>query len=374
MRRPGAVLAVAVAVACSGGADEAGRDRPVGGAVGDGTEPTLIRECADPCPGIRLEHVGVLGSPADSVLLDWRSYLAAGDSFIAAGRVPVRGVVPLYDFDGRQVRVVGRYGGGPGEFRGPRPAPGLDGTIWVFDVGNQRVAVLGPGGSAIHEWRLYGGPHNAVPMDGRALVVGLLVSDSLEMTEYGPGAGNGAAIPPPFHFVGADGEILRSFGDWEGYPDPPAIAVTDTQSILTEVPGRYSVEHRDTAGNLEAVLERHAEWFVTGQEGVRNTIRSGISVMRVRGDHLWIRLAQPTEESRGYRLSGRPSLATMDTLYDTRIEVIDLTGPRVVASDVFDFPSLTFLDGSELLYSPRQRPDGYVVMDLWRAGIEDQRR
>lgn len=79
--------------------------------------PTLIADCFDPCSGIELERVASLGSPEDSVLLNWHSTLAAGAQFIAAGRVPSEGVVPLFTYEGSQVHVVGRHGGGPGWIR-----------------------------------------------------------------------------------------------------------------------------------------------------------------------------------------------------------------------------------------------------------------
>lgn len=88
---------------------------------------------------IEVEPVVTLGSPEDSLLLGWNAVLAANRSFIAAGRLPTRGAFALYDREGRQVRSVEAYGGGPGEFSYPRPAVGPGDSLWILDTGKQRV-------------------------------------------------------------------------------------------------------------------------------------------------------------------------------------------------------------------------------------------
>ena len=98
---------------------------------------------------IEIESVVSLGSPGDSILLDWSADLAANESAIAVGGLPVRGALALHDLQGRQVRAVAPYGGGPSEFRRPRPAVGPGDSLWIFDAGNQRVSVLEPNGRAV---------------------------------------------------------------------------------------------------------------------------------------------------------------------------------------------------------------------------------
>ncbi len=108
-------------------------------------------------PRIGVTHVLTVGGLDDDTGEPMRSVQAG--LLLESGRFAVLSgwtELLIYGPDGRQIRVVGRDGEGPGEFR-QATHMGLrgDGTIWVWDVLLQRMSELSPGGELLESRTLH---------------------------------------------------------------------------------------------------------------------------------------------------------------------------------------------------------------------------
>lgn len=106
--------------------------------------------------------------------------------------------VKMFSIGGELLWSFGRGGQGPNEFRQvTRLRPGPGGALWVTDMANARVTVLGPNGSVERLVPLPAGCATALPFD-----------DDILCVSYRPGA-----------FA----QIVRSDGRVQGLPDPPVL-------------------------------------------------------------------------------------------------------------------------------------------------------
>jgi hypothetical protein len=158
MARRRVVLVAAVAVAAGCGRDgvaSSGAWTAVTDTVGDtvvvrtvagsvwGDTARLVEELR--IGSLEGEAAYLLGSPASIAVTDSVIY-------VVDQQVPV---VRAYDAaTGRHLRDIGRFGGGPGEYRSPDGVAALsDGRLLVRDPGNVRISVFAPDGSLLDEWR-----------------------------------------------------------------------------------------------------------------------------------------------------------------------------------------------------------------------------
>jgi hypothetical protein len=131
-----AILALVQVLACGG--EEQRASGAAGDAVMEETSTILVAESVE-ARGPQSEP----GSPVD--LFNPGDVLVVGDRVVVSDNGNDR--VVLMDKDLKVQSVVGRSGGGPGEFEGPSGLRQYGDGFAVFDFGNTRFTVLGPDGA-----------------------------------------------------------------------------------------------------------------------------------------------------------------------------------------------------------------------------------
>ena len=107
-----------------------------------------------------------------------------GSLFVFDRQVPI---VRQYDAAGRFIRTIGRKGAGPGEYRSTSGIATMpDGRLLLWDTGNWRINVYGPGGEALTQWLTPSGSSgSSTAMYSRALLVdtsGLVITRRISFT------------------------------------------------------------------------------------------------------------------------------------------------------------------------------------------------
>jgi hypothetical protein len=291
----------------------------------------------------------------------------------------------LYVFEpsGKLARMVGRAGDGPGEFRLIRSiALGNTDTLFVFDQ-TRRVSVFAPNGTLVRSGN--------VP----------LVVEQAVVFSNGSIVGMGSRATPehvglPLHLIDARGESIRAFGDTRPIVDPQApvsnrrvIAPSGSSGTVWSARIReYLIERWDTAGTLQQIVRRQADWFPPPpvnirvpppvnreQKAFRVTEPRPSAIAGLQEDNaglLWVNAIVAGEDwkSHGVMLGeGHPMTPKVhDQLYDSVIEVIDVRSRRVVAALRVPFYNAGFV-GRGVIASVRETESGARVIDLWRLAL-----
>ncbi len=328
---------------------------------------------------ITLEHVLTLGEregpgrvmrPHAIVRDSKGNYLVAhGDGAGAAKAIWV------FDRDGAFVRTVGQEGEGPGEYRGIGRIEVLPGdTLWIYDRVLRRRTTLSPNFDVIATQSYETGSffHSVLLPDGR-----IVVNEHLRSPER---------VGYPLQLVGTDGRIVRSFGATDPeyrrrqpvrfnrmlFPGP------DNETVWSVGRGDYLLELWDTTGTRKAALKREADWFVPFVADGEIT-PSGpppptwLRLVKDRSQHeVWVIATAPKanwrEVASEYPNIGS-NLTAIYQLYDSIIELLDLSQGRLVASQLLhDIEFSSFL-GNDHLVSYREDEDGYPFLDIWRLSL-----
>lgn len=154
------------------------------------------------------------------------------------GLVPLRDAVALvfagertlriFDSTGTQRAVLGRPGGGPGEYDRISAAGRIDDDLWVYDRGNARIQVSDATGDAVRTFRAAGFRHAVGdPMAGATVALRSLYAvtagDSL-VVEIAERMAGSQVTTTAIHLSAADGTLGRKIALVP--PDPCARAVT----------------------------------------------------------------------------------------------------------------------------------------------------
>jgi hypothetical protein len=220
----------------------------------------------DICTNCRVdvEQVGTLGYDTTTgqytILHALMAVSASPDGRVFVVDAAERGVIKVFGRNFAFIRSAGRYGHGPGEYIAPRPplVRARDGRILVIDPPQGRLTVLSNDLDTVlatHPWR-------AVPTlfqyaqlrEGRLIVNGVSFSD--------------AQIGLPLHMIGADGELLKSFGAdppisdlWDSGAFHRSIAVAANGDIWVAHRDVYQIEQYDPDGNHLRTFRRAVDWF-----------------------------------------------------------------------------------------------------------------
>jgi sugar lactone lactonase YvrE len=120
--------------------------------------------------------------------------------------------------DGKHLATFGRHGQGPGEFVYPSwLAVDAQGFLYVSDPNNNRVQVLTPDGKDHKTIRLTDGTVGDVfPLKPGELLMG---TPRLRLGFNQEGGGKPAVLPKLVKALGADGKVVREFGDPHDFGD-----------------------------------------------------------------------------------------------------------------------------------------------------------
>ena len=316
-----------------------------------GQEIIELTEAADMCRDcISLRTVAVLGGDYDG------DNLLTGSAYVTrsiSGRTYVHdfgaGAAEMffYTSDGQLKFTIRQEGEGPGEYVDPRPIVELPNRrVVVFDQATVRLSILEEDGTFVESSYFPHKINQAHPLNDSVL----LVAASIRTPER-------AGLP--FHLVHISGTILESFGrevnfipGTEGVGFRRMMVLNDSRFLSTSTSGRpYEIE-RWNGRSLEAVLTREADWFPRRPRSREVAGSPYVSDIYLDGLLLWtiVIVKDPNWTPPAPDAPPVPNSAeSLDSEFDTIIEVIDLTVNEVVASQQFDeamdrlFPDGTIL-------------------------------
>jgi len=256
---------------------------------------------------------------------------------------------------------VGRKGDGPGEFRRVEVATSATEHL-IFDRSARRVTRLARGSlRLLGTSPIPGGMNNspAVFPDGR-----YLLNSTVPTSE---------SIGYPVHIVSADGEVLRSLG---GDPDEfvpgqtslvRVVAASGDTAVWVARRGEYRIERWDSAGRLEAVYERHVDWFplLNSAERASNPY-PGNGEPRLTWMHedsqgrLWVVVAIPRRKPADV---GVPGAFWDKSASEVIIEILDLNRKEVIGSErIAGYP---FVDGDFVFSDYYMTEQLAPMLDVW---------
>lgn len=269
-----------------------------------------------------------------------------------------------------------RSPGGTMEFQFAQPVhTDSGGRVHVFDGRNLRVSAIGPD-FALAEEQAVPFPASRVTAvaDGRRYVVNwwTATADRLGL---------------PLHLTEGR-QVIRSFGIGEGEEvGPRALTTMSARRVLTTGPAgyvftapdyEYVVEVWTEQGSRIAVFEGptlNVSPVVSGAWSVDNPPANRIRDMHVdRAGRLWlsVRVRRPNWRNgvvERVRPDGRVGLDPVDgrlsSLYQARVDVVDLATCSLVASTRHDGILLTFVE-PDLILELYQTVDGVPYLDVWQ--------
>lgn len=284
----------------------------------------------------------------------------------------------VFDSTGRFLRVLGRAGEGPGEFRnaaivfgGPRD------SINVVDWATLRISVLDANLEFVRSMPTMTSPLNGVSLSGGQFVLSGILNDR-------------AHIGLPFHLFDRQGTRIGTWGD-RTKPYLPSNQIRFVYRLAAArrrgfwaVPllGQYQIEHWQSADSAVALVRPDASWYVSVPENLRQFDVNAKSppVSFVYG--IW-------EDSAGLvwvftRIGDLRGPGARDTLsnlersysapkdadleYDTMVEVIDPVAGSVVVSQRFDDLFYLALGNGKVVHVD-ERPDGGVEIQVLRLRL-----
>lgn len=291
-----------------------------------------------------------------------------------------RGHIKVYGPTGELIRSLGRTGMGPGEFQRPMPThTDASGGVHVIDPANGRETLFSPDFSIRRETRL---PFLnvfslAALEDGDSYVANLWI-------------GTAQAIGMTLHIV-RRGTVVRSFGP--PIEQRPMTMFESERVVAADDDGRafaverfqfhisvFSQEGRPIARIVGPALNAAS---VTGPVlNLRdNPIPNEIVAMRLQEPHrLWLLSRRVRDNWRSFvvekvrpdgtlGIDPRPGMAlTLDSLFFSRLEVVDLRARRIISRQEFGAVCPAFI-GDDRLLCNASAPDGTPTIEIWRFGL-----
>jgi len=272
--------------------------------------------------------------------------------------------------DGSFVSSLGRKGDGPGEYSDLKQLVIVGDSIVAVE--GHRVSILDPTGAFVRSYPMPAGPR----YDAAVMANGdLLISGSIPTQ---------ARVGFPLHLISRAGELKASFGsDGALRPDQmdfgrSVIAVDDDGLITSVQRHQYVIGQWAPDQSSRGLFVRRTRWFPAGSPGpvhlspanpgppLIQAVRShpGETMVLISVPHPeWAKRLPAPEDYKGtpvYRI------ARGSGLYQTRIEVLDLVDPRLLATTTVDVEITGFIE-PDLAYSARETPQGSLLVDIWRV-------
>lgn len=327
------------------------------------------------CPGcsIVLRHVVTLGRLEDDASITTFSVVARdsrGRYFVAPTATP--GAVAVFSPHGDLIRSIARSGQGPGELgriRNIAVTPGD--SLLVLD--GQRLTLFAPQGGFVRTAQLPAGVRSfrfLVLRDGRVVV-----------NNYFPTHPAFVVLSPEFSEIRTWGREIAG-GDSDSLQYRLALLTTG-EVVAAQANYGYVIEVWDTTGILKHRFRRTVDWFPAWESqplvhaapdesrpppritAVATDALGRVWVCALVADANWVGRAR----SQGGRGDGLPLVPLDDfpRIYDTVIEVLDVSHGRVVVTQRFD-EVVKFLDNG-FVYALHSEPSGLIRIAVWRPEI-----
>jgi hypothetical protein len=286
--------------------------------------------------------------------------------------------VLIYDERGRFVRVMGRLGEGPGEFRGVNTLHvGSGDTLHLFDFALRRYQVFSPSHEFVRGHRV-----DVIPRNVLELRPGHLVVDF--------NRGERSAFGLPLHVI-QDSAVVFSFGGRDalvatGRPEGAALARALTRAsdstFWAARWGEYLLEEWDLTGRLLTRMSRRVDWMERAPLGSPGAAvnPSCSHLTRDETGLLWLLcwVRRPDWEELSYEapsgLAGQTTRVSRTgsryDLFESILEVIDPERGEIVASARLPQYILGFL-GDGRAYTYEQDELGVGRFAIWRLDIAE---
>lgn len=333
---------------------------------------TLVLSCDRPLPPTEagVELLAILGDP------DGEGALASGPSvspeingyyLVTLPDGPPEEPPRLFDSTGKFIRVIGRHGEGPNEYRRPQRIHRVNDSAWIHDAALHRVTVILPPDTTgpTHLWPLT--PYALLPLAGASFV--------LSQGRWGSG--------PPLYHVDDAGAILQNFGDtlptgtrdWRWVH----LAAAPDSGFWSAPPfWHLQFQYWRGPGRLERTMSLERDYFTeyTTYAQRSPTIPPDPSLSGFWADStgaLWIVVLVPDPEwpeglGPEMRAEGRTiyPVEDWDRAYDTVIERVDSENGATLASWRVDPAMITVVE-PWVLQSIRKDEDGWYQALLWQV-------
>lgn len=277
--------------------------------------------------------------------------------------------VGVFDQEGRLTKVIGRVGEGPGEFTHLNHiVVGAGDTLYVYDHSQLRRSVFDPDHEFVRTEGIPAYMRDVVPLPSGHMIVNSTITTA-----------DGAEWP--LHLIGADGGVLQTFGA-ETPSRRPALASLELRSIAIDAGGELWVapqneyelatyswaDHRFKATNR--LYRREVTWFQPWTElsqGAPDPLLRQMAFFPGDSNLLWVLIDVADAEWTPERRPTGPVRSTkvlVDSLYDSIMEVVDVSEGVVLASRRFGH-TLSELTFQGLIPMLRIDESNTVWMDIF---------
>ncbi|MBP7550560.1 MAG: hypothetical protein KA761_09770 [Gemmatimonadaceae bacterium] len=276
--------------------------------------------------------------------------------------------VRVFDSAGRYLRTLGRRGQAPGEF------------LFIN-------AILPSRGDTLHA---FGNAHWTFAADGRHLRTQALpdlmtVSRMITLRDrkrLAVGSVNSAdAYGQPFHLLGADGSIERSFGlparasVVSAWSSQRAVAPYGPAGFISAKVNQYELEIWTSDGQLNRTLSRDAEWFQpwtswNSRSDQRPPPPRLMSIAVDESGLVWTLIsvadAAWAPAAATGREGGMPSTGELGRRFDSIIEVLDPVAGKIVWSGRFSQMLIALVKPGVAIENV-ETEEGEVVVRVWKV-------
>lgn len=320
---------------------------------------------------IELRPATTLGRSTDPVGFGFVSSIAVnsrGEYLVSSTTSP--GQIALYDSTGRYVRLIGRQGGGPGEFRGElllRFDP--EDSLHILERKGIRYTVLDP------RLRYARSANVGVPPLEFSLGPGGLLFTSTYPVPVLPDSQNMLAV------LSAGGATRAEFGRMAAStnPDGPLtraeiwwVTVGPRGGLWSGQPGSGLIVDRwDRAGHLVRLYRGGPGWLRKNRLPRKRTYPGRtpppaqlVALDFTDGQHLWV--FTETADAHWKPIPKGQRYVDPNRIFDTMVDVIDVSTGKLLVDQRFD-PILLPVGEHGLVYAREPVPSGDEVIRIWKA-------
>lgn len=331
----------------------------------------------DHCRVRATKQVEVGGGGAAYVDITARIAITPSEIVVANHSTPYE--LKVFTHDGAYLRTVGRYGGGPTDFRqiSDLRYSSSDGRLYVLDAGNSRIAVLS---NALQ-------PVNTIQLPGRPIERGLLLlTDAFLINAI---VATPERIGYPLHIVDSAGSIIKSFGGADTAVFRPYQANRQIRRLAATNGGfwiahyiAYHIERYDLTGERTASISRRPTWFPDSGAAQPNVqlgspVSNIVDIQEDPSGRLWIisRVPDPNWRS-AISTSVGPhgpsySIDSYTDYFDTIIDVIDPIDAKLIATARWAGYAVRFIDTLTVAVYDDSSTEPHV--SVWVLSLEGPR-